>query len=78
MPELQLVIQEDPSLPLGYRFLAACLAHMGRLDEAREIIARLRAITSTVIPDVSYLRNAEHRDLYLSGLRLAAGDEVQS
>ena len=74
VPELQLVIQEDPSLPLGYRFLAACLAHMGRLDEARATIARLRAITSTVIPDVSYLRNAQHRDLYLSGLRLAAGE----
>jgi hypothetical protein len=27
-----------------------------------------------VIPDVSYLRNPEHRQLYLSGLRLAAGE----
>ena len=27
------------------RFLAACYAHMGRLDEARAIVARLRAIT---------------------------------
>jgi hypothetical protein len=24
-----------------------------------------------VIPDITYLRNAEHRALYLSGLRLA-------
>ena len=47
---------------------------MGRLDEAREIVTRLRAITSVVIPDASYLRNAEHRELYLSGLRLAAGE----
>jgi hypothetical protein len=74
VPELRLVIPEDPSLPLGYRFLAACLAHMGRLDEAREVVARLRAITPVVIPDVSYLRNADHRELYLSGLRLAAGE----
>jgi adenylate cyclase len=72
--ELRLVIQEDPSLPLAHRFLAACYAHMGRLDDAREIVARLRAITPVVIPDVSYLRNPEHRQLYLSGLRLAAGE----
>ncbi len=74
LPELRLVVQEDPSLPLGYRFLAACLAHMSRLDETREVVTRLRAITPVVIPDVSYLRNAEHRELYLSGLRLAAGE----
>ena len=47
---------------------------MGRLDDAREVVTRLRAITSVVIPDASYLRNAEHRELYLSGLRLAAGE----
>jgi TolB-like protein len=74
VPELRLVIQEDPSLPLAHRFLAACYAHMGRLDEAREVVTRLRGITSEVIPDVSYLRNADHRELYLSGLRLAAGE----
>jgi hypothetical protein len=49
---------------------------MGRLDDAREIIARLRAITSVVIPDASFLRNPEHRELYLSGLRLAMGEET--
>jgi pentatricopeptide repeat protein len=54
--------------------LVACYAHMGRLDDAREIVARLRAITSLVIRDASYLRNAEHRELLLSGLCLAAGD----
>jgi len=47
---------------------------MGRLDDAREIVARLRAITSVVMPDASYLRDAEHRELLLSGLRLAAGE----
>jgi adenylate cyclase len=74
VPELRLVIQEDPSLPLAHRFLAACYAHMGRLDEAREVVKRLRAITPVVIPDVSYLRSPEHRELYVSGLRLAAGE----
>ena len=74
MPKLLLAIQEDPRFPQPYRCLAACYAHMGRLDDAREIVARLRAITSVVIPDARYLRNPEHRELFLSGLRLAAGE----
>jgi len=74
VPKLLLAIQEDPSFPSPYRTLAACYAHMGRLDDAREIVTRLRAITSLVVPDLSQYRNAEHRELYLSGLRLAAGE----
>jgi TolB-like protein len=74
VPKLLLVIQEDPSFPVPYRYLAACYAHMGRLDDAREIVMRLRAITRVVTPDSSPLRRAEHRELYLSGLRLAAGE----
>src|SRR5262249_49013334 len=31
VPKLVLAIQEDPSFPLPYRFLAACYAHTGRL-----------------------------------------------
>ena len=57
VPKLLLAIQDDPTLPFPYRVLAACYAHMGRLDDAREIMERLRAITSLVIPDSSYLRN---------------------
>ncbi|HEX3412103.1 MAG TPA: tetratricopeptide repeat protein, partial [Stellaceae bacterium] len=76
VPKLLLAIQEDPSLPVSYQFLAACYAHMDRLDDAREIVARLRAITSVVIPDASFLRNPEHRELLLSGLRLAAGERT--
>jgi adenylate cyclase len=74
VPKLLLAIQEDASLPNPYRYLAACYAHMGRLDEARVIVARLQAVTSVVIPDLTYLRNAEHREFYRSGLRLAAGE----
>ena len=76
MPKLLLAIQEDPSFPDPYSYLAACYAHMGRLDDAREIVARLRAITPVVIPDFSYLRNPDDRELFLSGLRLAAGEET--
>ena len=74
VPRLLLAIQDDPSHPTPYRFLAACYAHMGRLGDAREILARLRTITPVVVPDVSYLRNSEHRELLLSGMRLAAGE----
>jgi adenylate cyclase len=74
VPKLLLAIQDDPSFPHPYRVLAACYAHMGRLDDAREVVTRLRAITPVVIPDASYLWNAEQRELFLSGLRLAAGE----
>ena len=74
MPKLLLAIQYDPNYPPSYRWLAACYAHMGRLDEARNIVKRLRAVTHLVVPSHSHLRNAEHRELLLSGLRLAAGE----
>jgi TolB-like protein len=74
IPKLMLLMQEDPSYSPSYRYLAACYAHMGRLDDAREAIVRLRAISPVLIPDLSYLRNAEHRELFLSGLQLAAAE----
>jgi adenylate cyclase len=78
VPKLLLAIQEDPSHPGGYRWLAASSAHMGRLEEAREIVKELRAITPEVIPDAGFLRDPEQRELYLylSGRRLAAGEET--
>ena len=72
--KLQASIQERPGFPMSYRALAACYAHMGRLDDAREIIERLRAYTSVIVPPALPLRNPEHRGLFLSGLRLAAGE----
>jgi TolB-like protein/class 3 adenylate cyclase len=74
VPKLLLAIQEDPSSPQPYRYLAACYAHMGRLDDARDVVGRLRAVAPVVMADASFLRNAEHRELWLSGLRLAAGE----
>ena len=74
VPKLLLAIQDDPSYPQQYRLLAACYAHMGRLDDAREIVERLRAITPVVMPDAGHLRNPGDRELFLSGLRLAAGE----
>jgi len=74
VPKLLLAIQEDPSYTEPYRSLASCYAHMGRLDEAREVVKRLRAITPVVVPKSTPYRDAEQRELLLSGLRLAAGE----
>jgi len=74
IPKLLLAIQDDPSYPQPYRWLAACYAHMGRMDEAREIVVRLRAITPLIVENAMRLRNPEHREFYLSGLRLAASE----
>ena len=69
-------LEQAPTFAVTYRFLASCYAHMGRLDEAREIVKRLRAITPVVVPSVIPYRKPEHRELFLSGLRLAAGEAV--
>jgi adenylate cyclase len=74
--KLLLSVQDHPGYPVPYRFLASCYAHMGRLDEARDIVARLRAITPLVVPSAAQFRNPEDRELFLSGLRLAAGEET--
>ena len=76
--KLLLAVQDNPGHPGTYRCLAACYAHMGRLDEAHEIVTRLRAITPIIVPsDVPY-RNVEYRELLLSGLRLAMGESERS
>jgi adenylate cyclase len=74
VPKLLLSIQEQPGYPASYRYLAACYAHMSRLDEARAVVTRLRAITPQVMPSVLPFRNPEDRELLLSGLRLAMGE----
>jgi adenylate cyclase len=65
-----------PTFPVTYRVLASCYAHMGRLDEAREIVRRLRAITPIVMEPATRYRDPELRELFLSGLRLAMGEEA--
>jgi tetratricopeptide (TPR) repeat protein len=74
VPNLLLTIQGDESYAQPCRALAACYAHMGRLEEARLTAARLRTITPVVMPDVSYLRRSGDRERLVSGLRLAAGE----
>jgi adenylate cyclase len=72
--KLLLSIQENPGYPHSYRVLAACYVHMGRRDEARAIIARLRSITARLVPSAAQLRCPADHELFLSGLRAAAGE----
>jgi adenylate cyclase len=74
LPKLRLAVQDDPSFPMPWRYLAICYAHTGRLEQAREVAARLRAITPLVVANDHIFRRAEDREFYLSGLRLAAGE----
>jgi len=72
-------LEELPDRRFRPGLKAVSLAHSAlssrELPElALPYLERLRAITSVVIPDASFLRNAEHRVLFLSGLRLAAGE----
>src|SRR3954469_18564743 len=64
-------LQEFPGWAPNYRFLAACCAQMGRLEEARELVLQLREITPILLPDASHWRKPEDRELYLAGLHLA-------
>jgi adenylate cyclase len=74
VPKLLLAIQEDPSFVNAYRVLAACYAHMGRLEDAREAVGQLRAITPVVAPRSTPFRKPQHSELFLSGLRLASSE----
>jgi TolB-like protein/DNA-binding winged helix-turn-helix (wHTH) protein/tetratricopeptide (TPR) repeat protein len=67
-------LERAPGFPITYRVLAASYAHMGQLDEAREIIRRLRAITPAAMERGTRYRNPELRELFLSGLRCAASE----
>ena len=69
-------LQEHAGWAPTYRFLAACYAHIGKLDEARETVRRLCTLTTELVPSAAHWRNPEHRELFLSGLRLAAGEEA--
>jgi adenylate cyclase len=68
---LLLSLQEHPNWPPCLRFLASCYAHMGRLDDARSIVEKLRQITPVLVPSAEHWRVREDREFYLDGLRLA-------
>jgi TolB-like protein len=69
--KLRASLDEIPGHATTYRFLAASYAHMGKLDDARDILKRLRALTPVVMPSLTNFRKSEHRALLLAGLQLA-------
>jgi len=74
LPRLLLDVQDcDTDNPGPWRYLAACYAHLGRRDEARKAVEKVRAITPLVIEDLEYMRDPEQRAILLAGLRLAVG-----
>jgi adenylate cyclase len=74
MPKLIGAVRHLPNAPEYHRALASCYAHMGRIEEARAIIERLRTISPLVVPELNQFRNPKHRELILSGLRMAVGE----
>jgi len=74
LERLLAALQEFPGYATPYRFIAACYAQMGRLEDARGMVQRLRLITPIIVHSAAQYRNSEQRDLFLSGLRLAAGE----
>ena len=74
LERLVLSLEELPTFFPTYRVLAACYAHMGRLTEAQKVMERLRAMNPRIMSGSVPYRNSEHRALYLSRLRLAAGE----
>jgi len=71
-----LSLQENSEWPPTLRFMASCLAHLGRLKEAQEMVKRLQAITPGVIPPAEHWRIREDREYYLDSLRLAVGQSA--
>jgi adenylate cyclase len=70
---LGLSLQENSEWPPTLRFMASCLAHLGRHKEAQQMVKRLQAITPVVIPTAEHWRIPEDREYFLHGLRLAVG-----
>ena len=67
-------LQESPNSVPTHRWLVVCCAHMGRLEEAREILNRLRTIMLDAAPGASPYRNPEHREAVQDRLRAVLRD----
>jgi adenylate cyclase len=72
---LRLGLRQTPDWPSPYRYLAACYAHLGRLDEARASIEQLRVMGAPMVPRQAF-PNRELHELLISGLRLATGEDT--
>jgi adenylate cyclase len=64
-------LQGAPNWAPCLRFLASCYAHLGRLEDARSMVEKLRRITTDLVPSAEHRRVRENREYFLHGLRLA-------
>jgi TolB-like protein/class 3 adenylate cyclase/tetratricopeptide (TPR) repeat protein len=64
-------LRQVPTYVTTSWILVSCYAHMGRLDEAREIVAHLRKITPSVMPPKTLFLNSTQREFLFAGLHLA-------
>jgi pentatricopeptide repeat protein len=73
--EILAMSTREDATATAYCTLASCYGHMGRLDEARAVLERLRAIAPNALSSsaVPY-SNPRQRELFLSGLRLVASE----
>jgi adenylate cyclase len=67
-------LQESPNSVPTHRWLAVCCAHMGRLEEAREVINRLRTIMLDAAPGAWPYRNPGHCEPVQDRLRAVLRD----
>lgn len=69
-------LESQAQWPPTFRMLASCYAHMGRLDDARATLARLKSLTSVIVPPRQHLawRDPEAMEFFVSGLETAAGE----
>jgi adenylate cyclase len=71
--------RELPTYPLTGWFLAACYASMGRVREAREFAAHHGIVHDGAWLAIDQLLgHAAHRDMALSGLKLATGQDSEA
>jgi adenylate cyclase len=72
-------IEINPNYTVSYRAGASALAHLGRLDEARDLVARLSALVPDLslrnLAEVTVYRHSGGLDLILDGLRKAGVPE---
>jgi TolB-like protein len=73
-------LESQAQWPPSFRILASCYAHMGRIDDARATLDKLRLITNVIVPPRQRLawRDPEAMEFFLSGLMLAAGQAGSS
>lgn len=73
-------LESQAQWPPTFRILASCYAHLGRFDDARAMLARLRAVTSVIVPPRERLawRDPKAMEFLLSGLAMAAGQPESS